>query len=174
MIRNLGSVLTEDQTTKMIQFRHPTLVEYLRHRCIKPSADNSRRIYLDIVEAHGRAASWCLKCLKSLLKFNICEIESSFYLNSQMPDLGNRISECIPLRLQYASSHWLFHLAEVDGHQRHALQNELQHITRSPYALYWIEVLSVTGRMLRAIAGLRAVSRHAGVSGVFHDFSWLT
>ena len=170
LVRNLGSVLTEDQMTKMIQFRHPTLVEYLRRRCINPSTDNSRRIYLDIAEAHGRAASWCLKCLKSLLKFNICEIESSFSLNSQIPDLAERISKCVPLRLQYASSHWLFHVAEIDVDQRHTLKNELRYVIRSPYVLYWMEILSVIGRVPRVIAGLRAVTRHAGVSGVFQDF----
>ncbi|CCA77104.1 related to archipelago beta form (F-box-WD40 repeat protein), partial [Serendipita indica DSM 11827] len=39
LVRNLGSVLTEDGTTKQIQFRHPTLVEYLRRCSSNPTVE---------------------------------------------------------------------------------------------------------------------------------------
>ncbi|CAG7851103.1 COMPASS-like H3K4 histone methylase component WDR5A {ECO:0000303/PubMed:19567704} Short=AtWDR5A {ECO:0000303/PubMed:19567704} [Serendipita indica DSM 11827] len=163
LVLNLGSVLSVDQGTNLIQFRHPTFVEYLR-RCI--SAPVVGNLCLDIVEAHGQAASWCLKRLKSPtggLKFNICEIESSFCLNRQIPDLEARVSRLIPRRLRYASSHWLFHLAKTDDKWRWALKSEVEHILRIPYVLYWMEVLSLTGGVPRAIAGLRTATRRMGI-----------
>ncbi|CCA71244.1 hypothetical protein PIIN_05182 [Serendipita indica DSM 11827] len=159
----LGSVLIEDATTNLIQFRHPTFIEYLRRRSVIPSFDNHT---IDIVNAHGQAASWCLKCLNSPtdgLRFNICQLESSFYLNRQIPDLDIRMSRFILGRLRYASSHWSFHVAETDNNWRHRLENALQYIIRIPRVLHWIEILSFTGGVRRAIAGLRAVTRHPGL-----------
>ncbi|CCA70372.1 hypothetical protein PIIN_04311 [Serendipita indica DSM 11827] len=163
LVRNLGSVLSVERGTNMIQFRHPTLVEYLR-RCSNVKADGgSNRIHLDVVNAHGRVASWCLKCLRSRtdgLKFNICQIESSFYLNRQISDLEARVSKFIPRKLRYASSHWLFHLSGTDDKWRSKLEKEFQRILQSSYALYWMEILSFTRGVPRAISGLRALAGH--------------
>ncbi|CCA75636.1 related to WD40-repeat protein (notchless protein) [Serendipita indica DSM 11827] len=166
LIQNLGSVFIEDQTTHLVQFRHPTLVEYLRRRTRATTPEIGGRVHLDIVRAHGQAASWCLKCFKSPsggLKFNICQIESSFYLNRQILDLDTRVSRYISGRLRYASSHWSFHVAETNDEWRHALRKELQDVIKSPCVLYWMEILSVTGGLSRAIDGLRSVTRHTSL-----------
>ncbi|CCA70722.1 hypothetical protein PIIN_04656 [Serendipita indica DSM 11827] len=160
LVRNLGSVLLEDPATKLIQFRHPTFVEYLRRCCIP---HNHRQILIDISNAHGQAASWCFKRFKSRsegLKFNICQIESSFHLNREIPDLDARISKFISKGLRYASSHWLFHLAETGVDWRRRLEKELQDILQVSYALSWVEILSFIAGLPRAIAGLRAIAGH--------------
>ncbi|CAG7852040.1 Ribosome assembly protein 4 {ECO:0000303/PubMed:16221974} AltName: Full=Notchless protein homolog 1 {ECO:0000250/UniProtKB:Q9VPR4}; AltName: Full=Ribosome biogenesis factor RSA4 {ECO:0000303/PubMed:19737519} [Serendipita indica DSM 11827] len=163
LIRNLRSVLIEDEATKVIQFRHPTLVEYLRRRCLVPDLEDSSGMYIDIANAHGQIASWGLDNLRSRgggLKFNICEIESSFYRNREIPDLEARISRCIGMNIRYASLHWLFHMEKTDSKWRSKLRNEVEQIIRVPYVLYWMEVLSLIGRLPRAIDGLRAVTRN--------------
>ncbi|CCA75444.1 hypothetical protein PIIN_09427 [Serendipita indica DSM 11827] len=114
-------------------------------------------MYLDITHAHGQVASWCLRNLKSPkegLKFNICDIKSSFYLNRQLPDLEARVSKLIPRKLRYGSLHWLFHVSETDGGWRRRLKNELRYIVTTPYPLYWMEILSVIGGVGRAIGQL--------------------
>ncbi|CCA76431.1 hypothetical protein PIIN_10424, partial [Serendipita indica DSM 11827] len=160
LVRNLGSVLSVDPSTNLIQFRHPTFVEYLR-RCSHTSATGKRSdLYLDIATAHGQAASWCLKRLMSRrdgLKFNICQIESSFSLNREIPDIDARVSRFIPRRLRYAGSHWLFHMAETNDSWRFMLRKELRYIIQVPNVLHWMEVLSFTGGVSRAITGLRAL-----------------
>ncbi|CAG7854185.1 Uncharacterized WD repeat-containing protein alr3466 [Serendipita indica DSM 11827] len=166
LIRNLSSVLIEDEATHLIQFRHPTFVEYLRRCSVRLATESSHEVYIDVAKAQGQAAAWCLKCLKSPtegLQFNICRIETSFYLNKQIPDLDTRISKFIRKRLQYASLHWLFHAVDTDDSWRRTFKNEIEQILRTPYVLYWIEVLSLTGGVPRAIAGLRAVTRHIGL-----------
>ncbi|CCA74347.1 related to archipelago beta form (F-box-WD40 repeat protein) [Serendipita indica DSM 11827] len=163
LIRNLGSVLIEDEATKVIQFRHPTLVEYLRRRCLGPDLKEPSGMYIDIANAHGQIASWGfnnLQAPKEGLKFNICEIESSFYRNREMPDLEARISKFIRMNVRYASLHWPFHMAETDSKWRSKLRNEVEQIIRVPYVLYWMEVLSLIGGLPRAIDGLRAVTRN--------------
>ena len=175
LVRNLGSVLIEDGTTGVIQFRHPTLFEYLRRCSTTPATD--RRMHLDVTNAHGRMASWCLKQLNSRTegpKFNICNIESSFYLNRQITDLDTRASKCISRRLGYASSYWSFHVAGADEEGRNPLKKDLARIIRSPQVLYWMEILSVTGGVRRAIAALRAITLRADVSDVPSSCSLLT
>ncbi|CCA77349.1 related to G-protein beta WD-40 repeats containing protein, putative-Talaromyces stipitatus [Serendipita indica DSM 11827] len=83
LVQNLGSVLSVDPNTRQIRFRHPTMVEYLRRRSQASTTDSHNAISIDRVNAHGQVASWCLKRLNSPtegVKFNICRIESSFYL----------------------------------------------------------------------------------------------
>ncbi|CAG7849907.1 SubName: Full=Uncharacterized protein {ECO:0000313/EMBL:CCA70337.1} [Serendipita indica DSM 11827] len=165
-VQNLGSVLSTDSSTNLIQFRHPTLVEYLRRCSLTTAVGGGNKLYIDITNAHGQAASWCLQYLKSPtngLKFNICQLESSFYLNKQFPDFDARVSRFISKRLRYASSHWVFHMSETDENWRRRLKNEASSMIRIPYVLYWTEVLSLTGGVPRAIAGLRAVTRHARI-----------
>ncbi|CCA75830.1 hypothetical protein PIIN_09818 [Serendipita indica DSM 11827] len=166
LLQNLGSVLIRDTTTDLIQFRHPTLVEYLRRCTAVTTVNNINRIHINIAHAHGQAALWCLKCLRSRtegLRFNICQIQSSFYLNRQLPDLDVRVSKFITRRIRYASSHWLFHAAQTNLDWQRMLKDELQHIIKSPYVLYWMEILSFTGGVSRAIAGLRALTRQTGL-----------
>ncbi|CCA76159.1 related to WD40-repeat protein (notchless protein) [Serendipita indica DSM 11827] len=170
LIRNLGSVLTIESSTSLIRFRHPTLVEYLRRRSHTTAADSYNKVHINIAKAHGQVASWCLKRLNSPnegVKFNICQVESSFHLNGQIRDLEARISKCIPRRLRYASSHWLFHLTGTDDKWRGGLKREVEHILQSPYVLYWMEILSFIGEVPRAIAGLRAVTCNPTVSGLW-------
>lgn len=65
ILQNLGSVLSADYSTNLIQFRHTTIVEYLRRRSVASTVANSTRIYINAIKAHGQAASWCLQRLKS-------------------------------------------------------------------------------------------------------------
>ncbi|CAG7852581.1 Ribosome assembly protein 4 {ECO:0000303/PubMed:16221974} AltName: Full=Notchless protein homolog 1 {ECO:0000250/UniProtKB:Q9VPR4}; AltName: Full=Ribosome biogenesis factor RSA4 {ECO:0000303/PubMed:19737519} [Serendipita indica DSM 11827] len=139
---------------------------YLRRCSVAPPIDTRNNVYIRIPDAHGQAAVWCLKHLTSRrdgLKFNICQLESSFYLNREIPNLDTRVSRFISRRLRYASSHWLFHVAEADDSWRSIVKKKIQQITQVPYVLYWMEVLSLTRGVPRAITGLRAIKRHAGL-----------
>ncbi|CCA76171.1 hypothetical protein PIIN_11891 [Serendipita indica DSM 11827] len=176
LIRILGSVLKEDPITHTIQFRHPTFVEYLRRGRITGNKESDNRIAIDTARANGQAASWCLHRLKSRtegLRFNICRIESSFYLNRQIPDLQERVAKFIPRRLRYASLHWPFHIAAMDSDWGRKLRSELAHIVKSPFTLYWMEILSVTGGVMRGVSGLQAAWQHKSVSGLSETFRLL-
>ncbi|CCA75144.1 hypothetical protein PIIN_09128 [Serendipita indica DSM 11827] len=92
LVRKLRSVVFQDRETGVIQFRHSTFVEYLGRRCTAPPINRHDKLFIDVTNAHGRIASWCLKGLKENLRFNICNLESSFYLNHQVPDIHERDS----------------------------------------------------------------------------------
>lgn len=158
LVRNLGSVIIQDRNTQLIQFRHPTFVEYLRRCAIGHKVGGNTQIRLNVSLAHGQAALWCLKRLRSRiggLRFNICEIKSSFYFNREDTQLEDRVSKLIPKRLRYASLHWPFHVAQTNEDWRRKLRNEFVCILKNPYVLYWMEVLSLIRGVVRATVGLR-------------------
>lgn len=68
---------------------------------------------IDIVALKSHVATRCFSVMKDLLRFNICNIETSFIRNEDIPDLGTRIQGCIPSHLAYASVYWYQHLCEV-------------------------------------------------------------
>jgi hypothetical protein len=74
------------------------------------------------------------------LRFNICELESSYIANSDVSDLPFRITKHIPHTLSYACSFWDDHLEHV------AFEHDLFAKVRSFFEtkfLFWLEVLSI-------------------------------
>jgi hypothetical protein len=78
------------------------------------------------------------------LKFNICKLESSYIPNSDVLDLESRIAQYIPPALSYACVSWEDHLKHA------AFDDDLVTKLRSLFEtkfLFWLEVLSVKGRV---------------------------
>ena len=86
-------------------------------------------------------ASKCFERMGDLLKYNICNIPSSFSLNSDVPDIDNRVTRCIPPFLKYICCNWIYHLQDVSYSQN--LCSKLGSFV-SKQLLFWFEVLSLT------------------------------
>ena len=86
-------------------------------------------------------ASKCFERMGDLLKYNICNIPSSFALNSDVPDIDNRVTRCIPQFLNYICCNWIYHLQDVSYSQN--LCSKLGSFV-SKQLLFWFEVLSLT------------------------------
>ena len=86
-------------------------------------------------------ASKCFERMGDLLKYNICNIPSSFALNSDVPDIDNRVTQCIPPFLKYICCNWIYHLQDVSYSQN--LCSKLGSFV-SKQLLFWFEVLSLT------------------------------
>ena len=86
-------------------------------------------------------ASKCFERMGDLLKYNICNIPSSFALNSDVPDIDNRVTRCIPPFLNYICCNWIHHLQDVSYSQH--LCSKLGSFV-SKQLLFWFEVLSLT------------------------------
>jgi NACHT domain len=84
----------------------------------------------------------CLKVMNSHLRFNICELESSYLRNSDVPDLESRVEKHIPRHLFYSSRFWADHLGQTAFDAE--LFEHLQYFMRYQF-LFWLEVLSLTG-----------------------------
>jgi len=105
-------------------------------------------------------ASLCV--LYEGLCFNICGLESSFLLNSEVPDLAERIKAKIPSQLSYSCLFWAKHLQatkfdpELAEHVKDILGNER--------ILFWFEALSLLGVLGNAAPALSSASEWSQVS----------
>ncbi|PAV22987.1 nucleotide-binding-oligomerization-domain like receptor [Pyrrhoderma noxium] len=86
-------------------------------------------------------ASKCFERMGDLLKYNICNIPSSSVLNSDVPDIDNRVTRCIPPFLKYICCNWIYHLQDISYSQN--LCSKLGSFV-SKQLLFWFEVLSLT------------------------------
>ncbi|PVF94837.1 hypothetical protein CPB86DRAFT_712341, partial [Serendipita vermifera] len=151
VVKSLASVLSlaGDKTVLLL---HPTFREFLVDSKV------ASQFYINMAEAHRLMAKGCLHMMKSKLKFNICGMESSFLLNSQIDDLQERISTSISKQLQYSSVHWPNHVVNSgEPSQDQQMTEAIIQAYKGPYPFYWMEVLSVLKQVPNAISGLQDV-----------------
>ena len=119
-----------------IRIHHTSLYDYLTSmRC-----DGSWFIDADVEKS--RIVSRCFVLMKNQLRFNICNLETSFKFNRDVLNLEKRVSERIHPGLLYACRHWASHLRDVP--YSNEILSELDNFMYKQL-LYWIEVLSLTG-----------------------------
>jgi hypothetical protein len=93
--------------------------------------------------------------MASKLRFNICELESSYLPNSEIQDLTNRVEQKIPDALQYSCLYWAHHLCYEGGPIVGEISGLLDGFFAESQPLYWLEVLSLMGKVPDAILALR-------------------
>ncbi|PAV14881.1 nucleotide-binding-oligomerization-domain like receptor [Pyrrhoderma noxium] len=121
-----------------IRIHHTSLHDYLTSmRC-----DESWYINSDV--EMNKIASRCFVLTKSRLHFNICDIETSFKFNKDIPNLQEHVDKRIHPRLLYACRYWASHLRGVPYSSK--ILSELDNFMYKQL-LYWIEVLSLTGSL---------------------------
>ena len=123
--------------------------------------------YIDPDVQKTYIASKCLERMGSSLRYNICNIPSSFVFNTDVPDIDNLVTRYIPPFLQYICCNWSNHLRDVP--YSNGLLDSLRGFTYN-HLLFWLEVMSLTktldsrgGRILtRAISwlGVRLLNHH--------------
>ncbi|KAJ6548679.1 hypothetical protein B0H19DRAFT_1074508 [Mycena capillaripes] len=89
----------------------------------------------------------CLRILNSKLKFNICELKTSYLRNAEVPNLSGKIQECISSDLAYASRFWAAHVKNADSEK--TILDAVKDFMFTQF-LYWLEVLSLSGHVSSA------------------------
>ncbi|CAE6483426.1 unnamed protein product [Rhizoctonia solani] len=144
IITNLGPlVLVTDN--QYVRFHHSSVKDYVDD----PSRSRDCPVQLQHYEAD--LASCSLKLMQRDLRFNICSLETSYIPNSEVPDLQLRVHSHIGPALSYACIHWIDHFISSPNQ---VLVETIRAFFERPNFLYWIEVLSLLGRVDIAIKGL--------------------
>ncbi len=94
----------------------------------------------------------CLGLLLNDLKFNICNLESSYLANKDVKDLNSRVDRYISPALLYACRFWDDHFEHIDFET--VLFGKLRTFFEKKF-LFWLEALSLTSDLRLA---LRAIS----------------
>ncbi|CAE6484566.1 unnamed protein product, partial [Rhizoctonia solani] len=152
----LRDVLRYSETTGLVSTLDSTFPN------IMFSKEQSKEYFCDAAEHSQRLARGCFAGMKTQLKFNICELESSFLFDENVDNLQSRIKDKISPPLVYACRYWANHLslvANVDGVLT-ALSEFL-----ATQLLFWMEVLNLLRELDIGIAALlKAKHRLEGAS----------
>ena len=105
VISRLGSLLSGvSEASVPVQPLHTSFHDFLMDHT------RSGPFFVDVSLHHRSLALACLQVMKVGLQFNICNLETSYVHNNDIPDLPERIKEAIPMHLAYACRFWADHL----------------------------------------------------------------
>ena len=148
-VTDLGSMLYRDEgASGGIRVRHLSVSDFFL------SEDCPRDYQVNLRDANMQLGISCLNTMIEQLQFNICKLEDSRLANDDVEDLPSRIKENISDALQYSSLYWSNHVSEtVDLRARESMWK----IFEGPYAIFWIEVLSIMGMLKIGAPSLQKV-----------------
>ncbi|CAE6526672.1 unnamed protein product [Rhizoctonia solani] len=151
VVDRLGAVLYSDPQKKgAIRVLHPSFADFALDK------SRSKDFWVDPVQRNTEVSIGCILAMERELRFNICELETSYLLNSEVPDLESKIDANISGQLAYSCIYGIDHLV---NNTDEATTGCVADIFHGPRLLYWLEVLSVLQRVDIAVQGLRELSR---------------
>jgi hypothetical protein len=96
----------------------------------------------------------CFRIMMSKLRFNICNLPSSFLLDSEVPELNQLVQKNIDNVLKYCSRYWAQHLAQAAANDRDDLRTCIQDFLVI-HVLFWIEAMNLLGLRLECSSMLQ-------------------
>jgi len=143
----LGSLLTGisgDKNDVPIQLCHTSFREFL---CDK---NRSGEFSVDISFVHQLLSTASLQLMSSPsdgLKFNICNLPTSYLPNNKIPDLQKRVQDNINPVLSYACQFWAKHLQLIGKDQNlETLLTAVSDFFKTKF-IFWVEVLSLLSEL---------------------------
>ena len=163
IVNNLVAVARSDSISEPLRVCHQSFTDFL----LDPERSGSFSIHR--TELTTLLALGCLRLMNDKvdgLKFNICDLDTSYRLNSQVPDLEERLKKTIPTHLSYSCRFWADHLSEgPETDIKDGIIVQLRSFLHDR-VLYWFEVMSLTKEFDVASVLLRFAARWIGVSHV--------
>ncbi|KIM25775.1 hypothetical protein M408DRAFT_330972 [Serendipita vermifera MAFF 305830] len=137
-------------STKVVRIHHQSFVDFLVNpeECPEPFCISRQR-------ANQSLAKACFRSMNRSLRFNICDLGSSYIRNRDVPNFDVRVRDCIPSDLAYASCYWADHLVGTGSESE--TYTEAKYFMNHQF-LFWLEILSLLKRvdigssMLRSLA----------------------
>ncbi|KAG8813182.1 hypothetical protein FRC19_002623, partial [Serendipita sp. 401] len=152
LVNKLGSLLYRDATPNGgIRVRHLSVIDFLT------GSNTSEDLKVDITQANRDTGIACLKVMIQELQFNLCRIDSSLIANQDIADLQSRVDQNMSEALQYSCLHWSDHLSHIPETNDGEVMAALDTFTKVPRLLYWMEALSVMGKVAVGDSVLRRI-----------------
>ncbi|EIN12264.1 WD40 repeat-like protein [Punctularia strigosozonata HHB-11173 SS5] len=102
--------------------------------------------------------------LSEKLHFNMCRLETSYRLNTDYPDLEERVRTNIPSSLIYSARYWADHLEEM-AYNSDLLQMA-ERLLKDKF-LFWLELLSLLGSVPTCAWALLKLEQWTPRAGLF-------
>ncbi|KAH9033680.1 hypothetical protein EDB83DRAFT_2525370 [Lactarius deliciosus] len=110
LLRRLGSLLSNvnspDENLPIVPL-HTSFRDFLTTK------EKSGNFCIDPRDAHHQLAHSCFNILLKELKFNICNLETSYLANKDVTDISSRVDKHIAPALSYACRFWDDHMEHI-------------------------------------------------------------
>lgn len=147
LIKNLQAVFyISDQNDCIFTF-HASFPEFIAAKEIQGSIYQSKSQHLELACA-------CFSIMEQL-RFNICDLPSSFIPDREVPHLDERIRKNIGETLQYACQFWSYHWIQCEHYQSQII--DILQMFLKEKGIYWIEAMSVLGLLPQCGGALDSV-----------------
>jgi hypothetical protein len=147
LLRRLGSLLSNvnssDENLPIIPL-HTSFRDF-----ITDQTKSGEKFCVSLGDAHYQLAHSCLGLMLDALKFNICNLETSYLANNDILDLISCVDKHIPSALLYACHFWGNHLVHTGFEME--LFRKVQTFAEEKL-LFWFEALSLTSNLHHASA----------------------
>ncbi|KZT34114.1 WD40 repeat-like protein [Sistotremastrum suecicum HHB10207 ss-3] len=146
----MGSLLSGVSTNEPIRAVHTSFRDFLF------DSTRSGKYHIDPAEQDQILAEACLRVLNEQLKFNLCDIQSSYLAHDaeRVKDAKAILRDGGSGVLIYASVFWSNHLAKTSYNEELAV---LLHTFTEHQFLYWLELLGAIGEIYVAWGAMRTL-----------------
>ncbi|KAJ7481815.1 WD40-repeat-containing domain protein [Mycena latifolia] len=144
MFQSVLSAGPEVITPQSVPRLHGSFVDFI-------TGPASHQFRIDEKASNKELASRCIELLKGL-QFNICHIISSHRIVDARAEVY-----AVSAELAYACQFWADHLTATDSTKIHDVLSEVQNTLETKF-LYWLEVMSVTGKVPGTLTMLRKIA----------------
>ena len=152
-VEDLGSMFYRDEgASGWVRVRHMSISDFF----VSNSSQGDYQVNLQ--GAHWELGTTCLEKMVEELRFNICGLEDSRLANADVKGLASRIKENISEALQYCCLYWSNHLCFTPDTGEPRVWDTLRKFFEGPYALFWVEVLSIMGMLRVGVPSLRELT----------------
>lgn len=134
VLQPLRSVIHLSEMSGLVSTLHASFPDFMFNK------NRSSSLFCDPTMQNQLLAQRCFGVMKEQLRFNICNLESSFIMDAMVEDLESRISNGISPTLSYACRYWADHLELATGSSNPSPMLEEFLSTR---LLFWMEVLNL-------------------------------
>lgn len=147
VVPRTDTTLISSSSSATIEVLHRSFPDFLQD----PARCSDERFLIVSSTGHAILAQRCLSCLNGMLKRNFCQLENPLENN---PDIAT-VEEMIPQHLRYACLFWADHISHADPSDSAVL--EQLHSFCSQRLLAWLEIMSLLGRLDKAILSVQKV-----------------
>jgi hypothetical protein len=158
VIKPMGALLSgTTNSCTPIRPLHATFQEFLTDE------SSSGDFFIERTKDQQRDLAFAsLQVLKHGLRFNICDLKSSYLPNSQDTELSQRVKTSIPPHLSYSCRFWATHVSVSNFDSQVA--NAIKSFFDDERLLFWVEALGLLNAIGGAITVLPLVAQWLKVS----------
>lgn len=133
-LQPLWSVLHISEASGLVSTLHSSFPDFMFTQA------RAQRFFCHKRSHASLMARQCFEVMDAELKFNICKLESSYYMDEAVQDMGERIKKYISPPLFYACRYWADHLSVSTPTNDLCIMLE-EFISKR--LLFWMEVLNL-------------------------------